>query len=61
MKGELKTNVSVQVDLSRTIQMLSDRERVQWVNALLETNSEEGTIASIRELVCQARWDDERR
>ena len=56
---ELKTHISVEVDLSDAIEMLSDRERVEWATALLETIGEEGTIGVMRDLVNNSRWDDQ--
>ena len=56
---ELKTHILVEVDLSDAIRMLSDRERVEWATALLETISEEGTIGALRDLVAQSQWDDQ--
>jgi len=55
---QLKTHVSVEISLSDAIIMLSDRERVEWATALLETINEEGTIAVIRDLVAQSQWND---
>ncbi|OHD23029.1 MAG: hypothetical protein A2Y38_23330 [Spirochaetes bacterium GWB1_59_5] len=56
---ELKTHISVEVDLSDAIRMLNDRERVEWATALLETISEEGTIGVMRGLVNNSQWDDQ--
>lgn len=56
---ELKTHISVEVDLSDAIRMLNDRERVEWASALLETISEEGTIGVMRDLVNNSQWDDQ--
>lgn len=57
---ELKTPISVEVDLSIAIQLMSDRERVEWARALLETINEEGTIGAMRDLVNSPQWDDQR-
>ena len=40
--------------------MLSDKERIEWVSALLETISEEGTIDAIRGIVNNPLWDDQK-
>lgn len=56
---KLKTTISAQISLSQTIESLSDRERVEWMTALLETISEDGTIAVLRDLVAQEQWNDQ--
>lgn len=56
---ELRTHISADIDLSDTIKMLNDRDRIEWMTALLETISEEGTIGVIRDLVGQTKWDDQ--
>lgn len=56
---ELQTNVTAWFDLSPTIKRLNDKERIEWMTALLETISEEGTIDVARDLVNQHRWNDE--
>ena len=50
--------ISAEVNLTATIQLLSDRERIAWITALLETISEEGTIEAVRTLVTEERWND---
>jgi hypothetical protein len=50
--------ITAEVKLSDTIQLLSDQERIQWITALLETISEEGTIETVRALVNETRWND---
>jgi hypothetical protein len=55
----LKTYVSAEINLGETIQMLNDRDRIEWMTALLETISEEGTIDVARDLVNNSQWNDE--
>jgi len=56
---ELQTHISADIDLSDTIKMLNDRERIEWMTALLETIREEGTIDAARTLVNDPRWNDQ--
>lgn len=53
-------HISVELDISDPIKMLSDKERIEWVSALLETISEEGTIDAIRGIVNNPLWDDQK-
>ncbi len=54
---ELQTNPAEWIQLSPTIKRLSNRERIEWITALLETVDEEGVIDEIRTLVNDRRWN----
>lgn len=56
----LKTSICTEINLSDTIRDLNDKDRIEWITALLETISEEGTIDSIRDLVAKDEWDDQK-
>ena len=56
----IKTHVVAEVDLCNTITMLNDKDRIEWMAALLETIDEEGTIEAMRILVNDSRFDDEK-
>ena len=51
--------VSAEIDITNTISMLPDRDRIEWITAILETIQEEGTIDTIRALVGEAKWNDQ--
>lgn len=55
----IETHISTTVDLTRTVENLSDQERVEWLTALLESITEEGTIATLRSLVNDPKWNDQ--
>lgn len=56
---KIKTPISAEIDLTNTIELLTDQDRIEWITALLETISEEGTIGVIRDLVNNLRWNDQ--
>ena len=58
--SRIKTHVVAEVDLCNTITMLNDKDRIEWMAALLETIDEEGTIEVIRVLVNDSKFDDEK-
>lgn len=53
----IKTSIVAKIDLSTTVEMLSDKERVLWMMALLETIDEEGTIDLLRSIVNNPQWN----
>jgi len=55
----MNTHISSELDLTDAIKMLNDRNRVEWITALLETIQEEGTIGTVRELVNDPKWNDQ--
>lgn len=55
----LQTHVTADIDLSDTIEMLNDGDRLEWMTALLETIKDEGTIDAARALVNDPRWNDQ--
>ena len=57
---QLKTRIYTEINLSDTISDLSDKDRIEWITALLDTIGEEGTIDVIRDLVARGEWDDQK-
>lgn len=49
--------LSVKVSVSEVIEMLTDRERLLWATALLETINERGTIEVLRHIVNDPQWN----
>lgn len=55
----LRNSLSVNIDLSATIEQLTDKERAIWMYGILETINEEGTIEVLRNMVNNLQWNDQ--
>ncbi len=50
--------LSLRINMADPIVAMSDRERIEWLAALLATIKETGTITMMRQLINDPSWDD---
>lgn len=50
---------TIQFDPEEYINALPDRDRKEWIKALLKSIQEEGTIDEIRAIVASREYDDQ--